>query len=221
MSSETDPYGKQYFDHIFRREQQNSHRNQSRLKMIYETHNTGNLLEIGCGQGDFLRLAAQQFNVEGIDISRHAVESLKGWGNGSVRRENVEQSQLGSKHYEVVVAFNVLEHLREPAQVIEKTFASLKPGGVFVGSMPLNTAILGRIHTGLTNIFDRTHVATYSPDRWNFLFNAAGFQPVEFFGEMILTRNYCHYVRKPGWKWLSFNLMFRCMRPIERISRSF
>jgi len=188
----------------------NSQRNQNRLKLILSTHQNGKLLEIGCGKGEFLRMASRFFEVEGIDVSQHAVETLQGWGLGKIRNEAVESSHLAENSYGVAAAFNVLEHIPQPQPVSDKLFSALLPGGILVGSVPFNAALLGRIHTGLTNIFDRTHCSTFSPNRWREIFNNSGFTRVRFFGEIMLGKNYNRYIQFRLWPWVALNLMFVC-----------
>jgi len=212
MDFDSEPYNKNYYDNLFHREVYNSRRNKNRLKVILSHHQQGKMLEIGCGKGQLLRMAARNFEVEGIDISRHAVESLSGWKEARVRQENVEYSQIGVDTYQVVAAFNVLEHIRQPGPVIDKIHKSLRPGGILVGSVPFNASLVGRVHTLLTNLVDRTHVSTLPPRQWRKLFDSAGFQDVNFFGEIMLGKNINRYLHGKLWTLAAFNLMFVCTR---------
>jgi len=212
MGSNRMPYDKQYFENIFSRQVTNSQRNRRRLHLALKEVQTGNLLEIGCGQGEFLRMAAPHFAVEGIDISRHAVKALRSSAKLPVRRADIQHAPLQTDNYEGIAAFNVLEHLHKPGDVVEKIYAALKPGGVLFGSVPFKSHLLGRIHTGLTNIFDRTHVATYPPGQWQDIFAQSGFENVDFFGEVMTGKNGCTYIRGRGWQWLALNLMFVCRK---------
>ncbi len=212
MGSDRIPYDRHYFENIFSRQVVNSQRNRNRLKIAREEVGEGSLLEIGCGQGEFLRMAAPYFSVEGIDISHHAVKTLRSAVHLPVRRADIQNEPLPSGAYDGIAAFNILEHLNRPDEVVDKIFCALKPGGVVFGSVPFNSHALGRIHTTLTNIFDRTHVATYAPGRWQDIFTRSGFNNIELFGEVTTSKNACFYVRRPGWKWLAFNLMFVCKK---------
>ncbi len=208
MGSKNDLYGRDYYESIFRYQVRNSQRNRSRLELILAHQSRGRLLELGCGKGELLRLAARHFDVEGIDISAHAIQALRQSSDLNVRQADVENSSLPETAYDVVAAFNMLEHLAHPEKVLRKIAAALRPGGCVVGSMPYNAAVLGRLHTALSNLFDRTHVSTFPPQRWERLFEQAGFHQLEFFGEIMLGKNLCRYVRFPHWNLLAFNLVF-------------
>lgn len=201
-------FDRRYFESIAYRETPDSQRNRNRLQEVLSHKKEGKLLEVGCGKGGFLRLAARNFDVRGIDISAYAIASIKPIFGDKVRRENVENGSFPSAHYDVIAAFNVLEHLGNPGLVIDKVYDSLTDGGVFIGSVPNNSAVIGRIFTGLTNLLDRTHCYTYPPRYWRALFERSGFREIDFFGEITLGRNLSMLIKNSLWKYVSFNLMF-------------
>jgi SAM-dependent methyltransferase len=201
-------YGRPYFESFLRRRQRNSQRNRNRLELIRRYEEEGCLLEIGCGRGEFLQVASERFTVEGIDISQYAVQAVAADLELPIRRADIEESALPEVAYDVVVAFNVLEHLAEPLDVLRKIHRALQAGGLFVGSVPYNGALVGRIHTSLTNLFDKTHVSTYPPERWRALLQEADFEEIEFFGELMLGRHRNWYLHGRWWPLLALNLMF-------------
>lgn len=87
------------------------------------------LLEIGPDTGEFLELARRQFEVEGIDISTHALHYVKPELRTRIRVGNIEETPLPDKRYGAVVAFNVLEHLSQPLGMLHKLRRALFPHG--------------------------------------------------------------------------------------------
>lgn len=205
-------FDESYHENPLYREMENSQRNRARLELIRENTDSGRLLEIGCGKGGFLRLAEAHFDVEGVDISDYAIESSRAHFGSRVRVANIVEDDLPAASYDVIAVFNILEHLRMPGPVIEKLAAALKPGGLLVGSVPNNNSLVGGVVTQIGNFFDRTHVATYTPEKWRALFQAGGFQQIRFLGEVTVGRNRCIYLKGPLWPHLSFNLMFLCKK---------
>lgn len=138
-----------------------------RLKIIRDHQGSGELLEIGCGHGQLLSQLNGQFELTGMDISEHALE-ISRQHNPDCRHElgDIETESLPREKYDVVVAFDVLEHLKKPTQVMNKVMKSLKKNGVFVFSVPNNHGFLGGIFTRIINFFDRTHISTYTRKRW-------------------------------------------------------
>jgi 2-polyprenyl-3-methyl-5-hydroxy-6-metoxy-1,4-benzoquinol methylase len=205
-------YENDYHDNFLLREAPNSQRIGKRLALLLAHKQSGSLLEIGVGKGGLLRRAQQHFEVEGLDISQHEVDALIPHFGERVRRADVETKTLPRLRYDAIVIFNVLEHLRQPGQVIQKLWESLQAGGVMIGSMPNNFGLVGGQVTRLGNFFDRTHVSTYTPAAWRGLFQQAGFTEIDFFGEITIGRNAAVYLRGPLWPYLSFNLMFVCRK---------
>jgi 2-polyprenyl-3-methyl-5-hydroxy-6-metoxy-1,4-benzoquinol methylase len=206
-------YDREYYESVFYRAEQDSQRNQNRLEQVLLNKQRGRLLEIGCGAGTFLRMAQKHFEVAGIDSSSYAIRNNCVPSDCRLTLGDIEQSRLEPETYDVVVAFNVLEHLNRPADTIRKIFRALKPDGFFFGSVPNNRGILGVPHAALTDLLDRTHVSNLKPGKWWSLMNRAGFKRIRFFGEMMLGRNHCVYLKNKIWEQIAFNLMFACSKP--------
>ena len=204
------PYGRDYFEGIYGKYSHNSQRNRNRLNEILTRKREGTLLEIGCGKCEFLRMAEKYFQVEGIDISKYAIDSSKHSVNGTIRLEDVENYHLRPDVYNVIAAFNVLEHLKQPDIAIQKIFTALRKGGLLIGSVPYNATLIGHVHTVLTNIFDPTHCSTYPPDRWDSIFITSGFRKISHFGEVMWGKNHSAYIRHRFWRFMSLNLVFMC-----------
>lgn len=205
-------YEEGYHKNILHHEAPNSQRNQERLRLVLSYKTSGSLLEIGCGLGGFLKLAEVHFSVEGMDISRTAIATIHPHFGDRVRVFNIDQHFLPQAGYEVIAAFNLLEHLRQPHKAIDKLYHALNPEGIIIGSVPNNFSLVGGFNTRLGNFFDRTHISTFTPDTWNRIFQHAGFQHIHFFGELPLGPNHCRFLSGRLWPYLAFNLMFICQK---------
>ena len=75
-----------------------------------------------------------------------------------------------TQHYadgnDVVVAGELLEHLRDPARLVADARRVLRPGGTLVGSVPNAYRLKSRIRflRGRRPEDDRTHLQMFSPD---------------------------------------------------------
>jgi SAM-dependent methyltransferase len=179
----------------------------------------GELLEIGFGRGELLELAQEHLGVSGIEVSPYAVRQLQHRFGDRVRQGDIERETLPKDRYDVVVAFNVLEHLESPTKAIANIYNGLKEGGVLIGSVPNNSTPVGRVHTALTNLFDRTHCSTFAPRHWRALFAEAGFDRVTLYGEVMLGNWCCTYLHGAYWPYMSFNMIFACQRQSHSASR--
>lgn len=205
-------FDKKYHDQLLYRETANSLRNKNRVKLLLEYKQAGRLLEIGCGKGGFLSLAEKYFSVEGIDISKYAIDSIKTHFGNRVQVADFVNWEIEPFGYDVIIAFNILEHLLEPRDAIQKIARGLREEGYLIGSVPFNANLVGQSITRIGNFLDRTHLSTFSPDLWLELFSMAGFKDVIFFGEITFGRNHNKYLFGKFWKIVAFNLMFVCRK---------
>lgn len=97
---------------------------------------TNRILELGCSYGHFLeaaRLAA--WDAEGVEVSKYACEAARSRGF-SVHYGEPKGSSLVSSNYDVIVMWDVIEHLTDPSGVIDRCAELLRPGGAFVARTP-------------------------------------------------------------------------------------
>jgi SAM-dependent methyltransferase len=203
-------YDQSYFDNFFIRNVPNSQRNRKRLEEVLDHKQSGRLLEIGFGDGEFLREAQMYFDVEGMDVSHYAVRTIGSDLKEKVKRVDIEDQQSLRGRYDVIVGFNILEHLKRPGIALTTISESLREGGFFLGSVPFNAGVFGKLHTALTNFFDKTHVSTYPPQRWLALLEKAGFRKVQVYGETLIGGMRAFYFKEKYSKPLWFNMMLLC-----------
>jgi 2-polyprenyl-3-methyl-5-hydroxy-6-metoxy-1,4-benzoquinol methylase len=147
----------------------------SKVKLIRSIKPEGKLLEIGCGDGHLLKELQTFYSVCGFDISPSAIEKAKQLtGNKNLKVMNLEKKRITGK-YDIILAFDVLEHLKEPEKSIIKIKNSLKKDGVFIFSVPNNYGVFGKIMTRIFNFIDKTHISTYPRRRWIEILEGHGF----------------------------------------------
>jgi ubiquinone/menaquinone biosynthesis C-methylase UbiE len=98
------------------------------------------ILEVGSGAGQFIRAikqVRQEINCLGCDISRGAIEQAKTARDG-VTYALSEENRLpyGDGVIDMVLLFDVLEHVQNPEQFLMEIKRVLKPGGLFFAFVP-------------------------------------------------------------------------------------
>ncbi|HHV61683.1 MAG TPA: glycosyltransferase [Firmicutes bacterium] len=94
--------------------------------------NRGKLLDVGCATGKFMTLALRAgWDVEGIDVSPFAVQVARKKGL-KVHLGTVESLTLPPESFDVVTAFDVLEHVPDIRSFLEAIYTILKPGGKLI-----------------------------------------------------------------------------------------
>lgn len=210
-------YDKQYFENAAYRSVANSQRNRMRLKEILSYQKEGRLLEIGCAKGELLDVAKKYFDVEGRDVSEYAVGCAQHVFGNAIKKVDICQEKLRENRYAVICAFNILEHIENPENTIKNVAQALTEKGIFIGSVPYNERLVGKLFTQFTNVIDKTHCSTYPPQVWQDIFEKAGFIKITCFGEVPLSRNYSMYLKHKLLKFFWCNLVFICHKNMTNI----
>ena len=96
----------------------------------------GRMLEIGCASGSFLaRMAARGWHVEGLENSARVAEDARALGY-FVRTGRLEHVPDPTELFDLVVGWQVLEHLHNPLSALEKLRCWTRPGGWLAISVP-------------------------------------------------------------------------------------
>ncbi|MFN4083029.1 MAG: class I SAM-dependent methyltransferase [Bacteroidia bacterium] len=97
------------------------------------------ILDIGCGNGNIsLALGSLGYNVKGIDIDETSVKTASSrnkFSNVSFEVYDANQFEMGDI-FDAIVCSEVLEHLITPEQLVKSILKILKPGGIFVATVP-------------------------------------------------------------------------------------
>lgn len=95
------------------------------------------ILEIGCGTGHNLEMLGSFGHVDAIELddeSRAIAEKRLGRTIASARLP--ELAGIPDRHYDLIAALDVIEHIDEDAEAIAAIAGKLKPGGKFIMTVP-------------------------------------------------------------------------------------
>jgi SAM-dependent methyltransferase len=96
------------------------------------------LLDLGCADGALLVVALKHGaeSAIGVELNIEAVEMGRAQYNLEIVQASAEELPFESASFEVVTAFDVLEHVRRPAQMFREIHRVLAPGGILLGACP-------------------------------------------------------------------------------------
>lgn len=103
----------------------------------------GAILDVGCGNGDFLALAQDAgFKAIGLDVSSAAVRMCRERG---LSAEAGNFLTLSLPQADAVTMWDVIEHVRDPAAFFARASELLRPGGFLVVKTPAVSSLSFRV----------------------------------------------------------------------------
>ncbi len=97
----------------------------------------GNLLDVGCGCGFFLRSAASRgWFVSGFDASAWAAKHVGETYGIEVHTGRLEDAPFSHGRFDVITLWSTLEHLPDPWSTLRTVAALLRPGGMLCVGVP-------------------------------------------------------------------------------------
>lgn len=109
------------------------------------------VLEVGCGSGNFGRTLRGK-NYLGLEFSEKAQRMASANGLRVLKASVEEFSLTHEESYDVVCAFQVLEHVPDAGAFIDACIACLRPGGLLIYSVPNLDSYLARVGNGVLNM---------------------------------------------------------------------
>jgi 2-polyprenyl-3-methyl-5-hydroxy-6-metoxy-1,4-benzoquinol methylase len=185
----------------------------SQIIRIVEGYSTGQLLDVGCAQGElaknFVDLGWNVFAIEPDSADAFSASDL----GIKVVNSTVEEALPNLRNdFDCIVIADVLEHLLHPLDVLIQLSKKLAPGGKIVASVPniANFTIRISLLFGLFNytdrgILDRTHLHFYTRKTLKHLFTDANLKlekilitpiPIERIAPAWILSNRLHFLHK-------------------------
>ena len=130
------------------------------------------VLDVGCGDGAFAALVPQA-TYQGLDL-----HPMPRPGGPSILAETIESH--AARHpaaYDVVAAFQVLEHVADPHALATAMLRCLAPGGLLIAAMPLYPSPLTAFPNNLLNLPPH-HLSWWTEGACTALCRELGLEPV-------------------------------------------
>lgn len=146
-----DCYSPTYFDHgkyadtfALRKE------NERRISLIrnQRVSKGAKVLDAGCATGDFLSFARLDYDMWGLDVSEFAIGRAQKKNPeiaSQIRSGFVEDQSYPDGFFDVIVLWDVLEHLWDPVEVCRRLLRTLRPGGCLCISTPNVGSFVARV----------------------------------------------------------------------------
>lgn len=124
------------------------------------------VLDVGCRYGALTRSYLHGNHVVGLDVDRWALQEAAGFGIDTHWADAEQGLPFEDDTFDVVVAGELLEHVRDPGQLVSEARRVLRAGGTFVGSVPNGFRLKNRLRflAGRKPETDPTHLHLFSPE---------------------------------------------------------
>jgi methionine biosynthesis protein MetW len=122
------------------------------------------VLDLGCRDGALTQAYAEGNDVVGVDADREALAEAAELGIETHWADLDQPLEFTDESFDVVVAGELLEHLRDPERLVEEAHRVLRAGGTFVASVPNAYRLKGRLSflLGRPPENDPTHLQMFS-----------------------------------------------------------
>jgi SAM-dependent methyltransferase len=157
-------------------------------------------LDVGCGDGRFLRHAKEQgFEIWGIDFDKKSVENVKrNLGIDTVFAMSLEEFYEYAKEknlkFDVITFFEVLEHQDKPREFLEMVKGLLKEGGYIAGSVPnRNTVLIESLWKSTHIDFPPHHFIRFSQKSLESAIKLSGFEDPNVFAIGLTYNDLLYY----------------------------
>ncbi len=109
-----------------------------RLQKIAARARGKKVLDVGCSCGYFLDVALEQdYDAYGVEFSAVAISAAATETRARITQDDVNKiASLQASSFDIVTAFDVIEHTIDPIQFLQDLKKLLKPGGLLVITTP-------------------------------------------------------------------------------------
>lgn len=137
---------------------------------------TGNLLDVGAGCGFFLEIAKQRgWNAIGTELTDQAIEQCENKGLTMFKGE-IQDIDFGDLEFDIVLSIEVIEHINNPIEYVQKCGSILRKGGLFYLTTPnFNSYLRYRLKENYNVIEYPNHLCYFTRKTLKKLFTDNGF----------------------------------------------
>jgi len=137
----------------------------------------GKLLDIGCYNGLFMKLATSAgWMTEGIELSTWAADQARKLGIGNIYKKPLELLKLPKNNFNAITMWDVIEHLSNPGAMLINVHSLLKPGGILAFSTHMVDSWAARLLGTRYPFFMEMHMVHFSKTTITRLLHKQGFQ---------------------------------------------
>lgn len=140
---------------------------------------TGNILDVGCGNGHFLTVAKKKgWNVYGTEYTEEAVAICR-QKNITMFEGKLNPGDFSNTKFDVITSFEVLEHINNPVEELKHFNTLLRKNGIVYLTTPNFNSLSRFLLKEKWNIIEYPeHLCYYTPKTLAYIFHRSGFNQI-------------------------------------------
>jgi len=148
------------------------------VRLVERYRSEGNILEIGTGYGHLLKKFGESRWIRyGVEPSPHAAGIAKRVSHLNVINSFFSDQTFSGIQFDVILMFDLIEHLSNPGQMLQRIEFYLKPGGIIVIGTGNIKSLNARISGSNWSYFGSyEHISFFSIKSLTFLLRGNGWQ---------------------------------------------
>jgi SAM-dependent methyltransferase len=136
-----------------------------RIELLKQHKPTGKLLDLGCACGFMIEAALEAgYDAWGVEFSREAIAAAEPRIRDRIHHGDINQLERGE--FDVITAFDILEHVQDPLASLRQWAELLRPGGLLVVTSPDTDSLFRKVM--------RSRWPMLQPLQHTFLFSGSG-----------------------------------------------
>lgn len=189
------------------------------------------ICDVGCGSGQWLslmRAAYPKSKLYGFEIDQETAEIAARSANAIVHSGNFLRNAWNSNSFDFIVFWDVLEHVKDPINIMQEVTRLLKPNGHVVVISPDFECVYSRVFKQFwwALLFDQ-HLYHFSRKTLSQLFTACHLEPVIY--RIPSTLPHAHWNinnilkemefegSQQDWRYTCFSTLAKVISPFDKI----
>ncbi len=177
----------------------------------------GKLVDVGCGEGAFLKGAKEQgWQAFGIEPNCTRAAELEREHGIKIFQEDFFRATIQKNEYDAVSNWDFIEHLSDPADLVRRSRAMLKQGGLFIVATPNHFSFLdfvaafayrlsfGKFTYALSKLYTVDHTLYFTDTTLCELLKREGF---EILAKIKVNTDLGRYAMGPAFRFVAESLL--------------
>jgi 2-polyprenyl-3-methyl-5-hydroxy-6-metoxy-1,4-benzoquinol methylase len=150
------------------------------------------VLDIGSGRGAFTKYINKNIYYTGLELSSKAIEYANKENINVIEQTIENHVELNKNKYNVVVTFQVLEHISSIETFIESAIGTLQDNGIFIIAVPNNDAFIKNAQNNLLNLPPH-HLLHWNEKSLKYLANKFNLDIIDIYKEKVTNVHKAYY----------------------------